>query len=62
MTGLVGWWRRVVRDGEREVKEIMKQTRLLEQMARKQACNLSLIQKFLPDSNISPVGSFKFQG
>jgi hypothetical protein len=52
MTGLVGWWRRVERDGEREGKEMMKQTRLLEERAGKQACKLSFIQKFFPDSNL----------
>ena len=43
MTGLVGWWRRVERDGEREGNEMMKQTRLLEERAGKQACKISFI-------------------
>ena len=37
MTGLVGWWRRVERDGESKGNEMMKQTRLLEERAGKQA-------------------------
>ena len=62
MTGLVGWWRRVERDGEREGNEMMKQTRLLEERAGKQACKLSFIQKFFPDSNLSPGGSGRLRG
>ena len=49
MTGLVGWWRRVEKDGEREGKERRKQTRLLEEKAEKQSCKLSFIRKFFLD-------------